>query len=186
MIHLSIYPVVNILMITGSPYEATAETTTEGNPMMPISRLFGLIAVLLMLPATANAAETNVVDADKQKAVLVTGASTGIGRKITEVLAEQGHFVYAGARKQTDLDALNEIDNVQSIRLNVTVQEQIDAAVATVAAGGRTDDYRGKGPHLHDWFYLRNPVRPVFWPVQHEQACHRSLYRFARRGDGAA
>jgi NAD(P)-dependent dehydrogenase (short-subunit alcohol dehydrogenase family) len=71
------------------------------------------------------------------KAVLVTGASTGIGRKIVEVLAEQGNYVYAGARKQADLDSLNEIDNVQSVRLDVTDQEQIDAAVATVNDGGR-------------------------------------------------
>ena len=48
-----------------------------------------------------------------------------------------GHFVYAGARKQADLDALNEIDNVQSVKLDVTVQEQINAAVATVNNSGR-------------------------------------------------
>ena len=42
------------------------------------------------------------------KAVLVTGASTGIGRKITEKLAADGYFVYAGARKEKDLKALSE------------------------------------------------------------------------------
>jgi len=47
--------------------------------------------------------------AGEQKAVLVTGASTGIGREIAETLARDGHFVYAGARKQKDLDALNAI-----------------------------------------------------------------------------
>lgn len=72
-----------------------------------------------------------------QKAILVTGASTGIGRFITERLADEGFFVYAGARKQKDLDALNELENVQAIRLDVTVQEEIDAAVATVKKGGR-------------------------------------------------
>jgi NAD(P)-dependent dehydrogenase (short-subunit alcohol dehydrogenase family) len=35
------------------------------------------------------------------KAVLVTGASTGIGRKITERLAADGYFVYASARNGT-------------------------------------------------------------------------------------
>ena len=30
-----------------------------------------------------------------QRAVLVTGASSGIGRRITETLAKQGLFVYA-------------------------------------------------------------------------------------------
>jgi NAD(P)-dependent dehydrogenase (short-subunit alcohol dehydrogenase family) len=77
------------------------------------------------------------VMASEQKAVLVTGASTGIGREITETLAAKGYFVYAGARKQEDLDALNAIENVQAIRLDVTIQEEIDAAVETVRQGGR-------------------------------------------------
>jgi NAD(P)-dependent dehydrogenase (short-subunit alcohol dehydrogenase family) len=72
-----------------------------------------------------------------QKAVLVTGASTGIGRNITEALAAEGHFVYAGARKPEDIAALNAIENVQGIRLDVTVQEEIDAAVQLVEQGGR-------------------------------------------------
>ncbi len=74
---------------------------------------------------------------DAQKAVLVTGASTGIGREIAETLAENGFFVYAGARKQKDLDALNAIDNIKSVRLDVTQQDEIDAAVETVRAGGK-------------------------------------------------
>jgi NAD(P)-dependent dehydrogenase (short-subunit alcohol dehydrogenase family) len=75
--------------------------------------------------------------ASDQKAVLVTGASTGIGREIAETLARDGYFVYAGARKQKDLDALNAIDNIQAVRLDVTVQEEIDAAVKTVREGGK-------------------------------------------------
>ena len=61
-------------------------------------------------------------EASEQKAVLVTGASTGIGRKTTEMLAAKGVFVYAGARKEKDLKELDAIENVQSIRLDVTVQ----------------------------------------------------------------
>ena len=72
-----------------------------------------------------------------QKAVLVTGSSTGIGRKITELLASKGYFVYAGARKQKDLDELNKIENVQSLRLDVTKQQEIDDAVATVQKADR-------------------------------------------------
>ena len=45
--------------------------------------------------------------ATAQKAVLVTGASTGIGRKLTEKLAADGYYVYAGARKEEDLKALS-------------------------------------------------------------------------------
>ena len=72
-----------------------------------------------------------------QKAVLVTGASTGIGRKITETLAAKGVFVYAGARKEKDLKELDAIENVKSIRLDVTIQEEIDAAVETITKEGR-------------------------------------------------
>ena len=74
---------------------------------------------------------------DAQKAVLVTGASTGIGRKITERLAADGYFVYAGARKDKDLEDLNAIKNVQAIRLDVTKADEIATAVDTVTKGGR-------------------------------------------------
>ncbi len=97
-----------------------------------------IAAVILVITTTGNMAladpgETNT----GQKAVLVTGASSGIGLKITEVLAANGHFVYAGARKQKDLDALNAIENVRSIRLDVTKQDEIDAAVVIVQEGGK-------------------------------------------------
>jgi NAD(P)-dependent dehydrogenase (short-subunit alcohol dehydrogenase family) len=72
-----------------------------------------------------------------QRAILVTGASTGIGRKITERLAAHGYFVYAGARKDTDLVALNTISGVRAIRLDVTHTDEIDAAVKTIALDGR-------------------------------------------------
>ena len=75
-------------------------------------------------------------EAVAQKAVLVTGASSGIGRNIAERLAAEGYFVYAGARKAEDIKALSSIDNMQGIRLDVTIQTDIDAAVQTVKAGG--------------------------------------------------
>ena len=91
--------------------------------------------VILTAPQAANASRVEV--AESQQAILVTGASSGIGRKIAEVLAENGYFVYAGARKQQDLDALNAIENVQALRLDVTKQSEIDAAVAEVRKTGR-------------------------------------------------
>ena len=83
----------------------------------------------LLPPADARAEET-------QHAVLVTGASTGIGRLIAEKLAADGHFVYAGARKPADIAALSAIENIQGVRLDVTVQSDIDAAVKLVEVGG--------------------------------------------------
>ena len=75
--------------------------------------------------------------ASEQKAVLVTGASTGIGRNLAERLAAEGYFVYAGARKDKDLAELDAIDNVKSVRLDVTRQDQVDAAVAMIVEEGR-------------------------------------------------
>lgn len=71
------------------------------------------------------------------QAVLVTGASSGIGRKIAERLANEGYFVYAGARKAEDIAALSKIPNMQGVRLDVTVSADISAAVETVRRGGR-------------------------------------------------
>jgi NADP-dependent 3-hydroxy acid dehydrogenase YdfG len=67
-----------------------------------------------------------------QKAVLITGASTGIGQYTAEQLAGAGYFVYAGARKAKDIEALNKIENIKAIRLDVTIQEEIDAAVKMI------------------------------------------------------
>jgi NAD(P)-dependent dehydrogenase (short-subunit alcohol dehydrogenase family) len=92
------------------------------------------LALLLLSPLSASAAEPQPAG---QKAVLVTGASTGIGRKITEQLAADGYFVYAGARKEADLKALGAIRNVQPVRLDVTSEQDIAAAVETVTKGGR-------------------------------------------------
>ena len=72
-----------------------------------------------------------------QRAVLVTGASSGIGRRTAELLASKGFFVYACARKDADLQELDAIDNVQAIRLDVTKPEEIEAAVKTVREAGR-------------------------------------------------
>jgi len=88
-------------------------------------------ALLLMALAPGVVAQT------PRRAVLVTGASSGIGRKITERLASKGFFVYAGARSQKDLDELGAIKNVQAVRLDVTSANDIAAAVTLVRNGGR-------------------------------------------------
>ncbi len=88
------------------------------------------------MPNQAAAQNSNSVQ-PAQRAVLVTGASSGIGRNIAETLAAKGYFVYAGARKDKDLKALSAIDNIQGIRLDVTIQAEIDAAVDHIKQQGR-------------------------------------------------
>jgi len=87
---------------------------------------------LLVTGATAIADEQA-----HQKAVLVTGASSGIGLRIATTLADNGYHVYAGARKAEDLERLDTMDNISSVRLDVTVQDEIDAAVEFVESEGR-------------------------------------------------
>ncbi len=95
------------------------------------------IYIFLLLSLTI-AFEIQAQESDtEQKAVLVTGASSGIGLKITEALSSKGYYVYAGARKQSDLDKLNAMDNVQSIKLDVTKWDEINTAVETVKKAGR-------------------------------------------------
>src|SRR5258708_2273490 len=95
------------------------------------------VALLIVLLAAPALGDAQPAESNSAKAVLVTGASTGIGLKITERLAAAGYFVYAGARKEEDLKALGAIKNVQPLRLDVTRDADIAAAVATVSKAGR-------------------------------------------------
>jgi NAD(P)-dependent dehydrogenase (short-subunit alcohol dehydrogenase family) len=96
-----------------------------------------LVAILCAVIAAPLLASAQPAEPNISKAVLVTGASSGIGRKITERLAAQGYFVYATARKDEDLKALGAIRNVQALRLDVTRPEDIAAAVETISKAGR-------------------------------------------------
>ena len=103
-----------------------------------MTHIFAFVLVVAASVNAAMAAETPSAPAPTaQKAVLVTGASTGIGRKITDRLAKEGYFVYAGARKEQDLKELDAIPNVRSLRLDVTRADDIAAALDTVTRAGR-------------------------------------------------
>lgn len=93
-----------------------------------------VLSVLVSIPASTGADTTQPAP---QKAVLVTGASSGIGRKITERLAAAGYFVYATARKDADLETLGKIRNVQAVRLDVTSPQDVAAAVDVITKAGR-------------------------------------------------
>lgn len=96
-----------------------------------MNKLFQLIAfaiVFVSLPQT--------VVAEHKESILITGASTGIGRNLAEALAEAGYHVYAGARKDADLAELDAIANVTAVKLDVTKQDQVDAAVEMIKKKG--------------------------------------------------
>jgi NAD(P)-dependent dehydrogenase (short-subunit alcohol dehydrogenase family) len=92
--------------------------------------LIAFAALFLVQPAMAQ-------DAAKRRSVLVTGANSGIGLAITQYLTARGFHVYGGARKDEDLKTLNAMPNVTAVRLDVTKQEDIDAAAKFVKEQGR-------------------------------------------------
>jgi len=75
--------------------------------------------------------------------VLITGASTGIGRATALRLDRAGWRVFAGVRKREDAEALRAAggERLTPLILDVTEAGQIAAAAATVeaGAGGRLD-----------------------------------------------
>ena len=106
---------------------------------MPTKLIIRVVAIFVLVACTGiqQSVATKQEAAEPPKAILVTGASTGLGRMIAESLAAKGHRVFAGARKQADLDALNAISNIEAVRLDVTIQSEIDAAVELVKKRGR-------------------------------------------------
>lgn len=69
------------------------------------------------------------------RAVLVTGASTGIGEATALRLQGAGWDVFAGARKEADLDRLSQA-GLTPVRLDVTDPETIAAAKAEIGERG--------------------------------------------------
>ncbi|MEO0438396.1 MAG: SDR family NAD(P)-dependent oxidoreductase [Pseudomonadota bacterium] len=74
--------------------------------------------------------------ADAQKSILITGATSGIGRNLAEMLASKGHHVYAGARTDAEMAELDAIENITAIQLDVTKQDEVDAALVTIKDRG--------------------------------------------------
>lgn len=70
------------------------------------------------------------------RTVLVTGASTGIGRATALRLDRGGWKVYAGVRREQDADSLRAEGSakLEPLLLDVTDPEQIAAAAATIGA----------------------------------------------------
>jgi NAD(P)-dependent dehydrogenase (short-subunit alcohol dehydrogenase family) len=67
----------------------------------------------------------------KEKVVLVTGASSGIGYDAAQTLARQGHRVYASARRTELMAPLKEL-GIQVIKMDVTDEESMKEGVETI------------------------------------------------------
>jgi NAD(P)-dependent dehydrogenase (short-subunit alcohol dehydrogenase family) len=73
-------------------------------------------------------------DDPRRGAVLISGASTGIGRACAEHLDQLGFTVFAGVRRPSDADSLNGggAARIRPVMLDVTDGESIAAALRTV------------------------------------------------------
>jgi len=95
------------------------------------------------------------------KAVLVTGASRGIGRAIAEALAKAGALVVLGARDETKLaEAVDAIvgagGRASSVPLDVCHRESVDTALAAVLERhGRIDGLVNNAGITRDNLLLR-------------------------------
>lgn len=65
--------------------------------------------------------------------VLVTGASSGIGRATALELARRGHIVYASARRASELEQLARAnERIRAVPMDVTDSESVSAGAADV------------------------------------------------------
>ena len=74
---------------------------------------------------------------NENKAILISGSSTGIGKACAFHLDKLGFKVYAGIRKQADVDILKEkaSDKLSPMILDVTDTESIENAVTIIERG---------------------------------------------------
>jgi NAD(P)-dependent dehydrogenase (short-subunit alcohol dehydrogenase family) len=74
------------------------------------------------------------VTSSTRGSVLVTGASTGIGRATARYLAERSTRIFAGVRREEDADSLRAegLPEIVPIRLDVTRADEISAARAEI------------------------------------------------------
>jgi NAD(P)-dependent dehydrogenase (short-subunit alcohol dehydrogenase family) len=101
-------------------------------------RLFQFILLTASLFVSCNLSAAHHDGAKTtQKAVLVTGANSGLGLKMTQQLSQNGFYVYAGVLHKNEMDAMNKMANVTAVQFDVRSQTEVDAAVTFIKLQGR-------------------------------------------------
>eukprot|EP00636_Phaeomonas_parva_P017944 CAMPEP_0118866902 /NCGR_PEP_ID=MMETSP1163-20130328/10674_1 /TAXON_ID=124430 /ORGANISM="Phaeomonas parva, Strain CCMP2877" /LENGTH=315 /DNA_ID=CAMNT_0006801265 /DNA_START=62 /DNA_END=1009 /DNA_ORIENTATION=+ len=93
------------------------------------------VALLALLPVALRFLVAREYPVNPSGAVLITGASSGIGLDAALALDDLGYTVYAGVRKDKDAAALKaQRASLRPIHLEVTDDEQVAAAAERIAA----------------------------------------------------
>ena len=69
-----------------------------------------------------------------KKSILITGATSGIGKALTEVFSHKGFQVFATYRSSKDAEVLKKMKNVILVKMDVTKSEDIQVAVERVTS----------------------------------------------------
>ena len=67
----------------------------------------------------------------KQQVILITGASSGIGKDIAKALIQDGHTVYAAARRIAKMQDLEE-SGATALQMDITSEEDVKHVVSTI------------------------------------------------------
>lgn len=84
------------------------------------------------MPFSAKSSTHNAPRSASQRAILITGCSTGIGRCVALALQQRGYRVFASARREEDVQALKESGLEESLQLDLDDSISIQAAAAEV------------------------------------------------------
>ena len=104
---------------------------------MTLLKFTFLIAMVIIVPFSGAVNAQMVADNDEQRAILITGTSSGFGKLSTEHLAAKGYFIYAGVLNAEEAQIWEGNPNVKALILDVTKPDEITAAVKLVEEEGR-------------------------------------------------
>jgi NAD(P)-dependent dehydrogenase (short-subunit alcohol dehydrogenase family) len=76
------------------------------------------------------------MESNSTRVVVITGASTGIGRAIAQHLAARGFSILAGVRKESDRASLDAIAGIEAVLLDVTNEAHIESIAARLDSHG--------------------------------------------------